>query len=578
MKSKTPGIDLTYGSDEWWFSQIKRGLTWRKKCSFETRWQDIRKYYEHRFKEGTRPNFNLIYMIGTSMIPAMVFQSPTVTNSYRRPEFSWWAKFFDGIDNWLIDEIGMKECIEKAILNAFLYNTAAFQVGYDFATISQEEIENGLMFKPIKGVIDSTRKTHQPWIDVIPPDRLILAPGTSDIRNCPWFAKLLIVPTRLLKQREGFKNVEITEVPEEVSKKFGNTWLEEAKEIDGYTSYYEIHDAEKKEIFCMDTKGKIIYNPIEDRLQVDGLPLRVLNFNRAVDSLWGTPDSIYIESQMLEGNECREHGRLQRRVALLKAFYDSELLSEDDLDKMLHGKPIAAIGVNLPPDKKLNDCIALIQPHVQMEYFQYQKELLNEAQLLTGMGPNQVGTYAPGHRTKYEAQVVEQSNLLRTGSRRQKVGEIVADLVEIMNQLVVKYWKAEVVTKVLGVDAGVYWVKAMPSEFKEITSQLVTKVNIESLTPISRERRKEEMLNVLQVLTKFQGVDPMPILQNFLSSFEWNTVTSNLPTMNQEPQGLPQFAAQQRQMMQSSQLGKQIQNNLGGMNRAIMTAPEGANQ
>ena len=121
-----------YDSADWWTSQIKQGLDFRKKQGREDRWNHIKRYYEHRLKNPLNPNFNLIYMLGSSLLPALMFQRPSIVNTARRPEFIPWAGFFDSIDNWLFDEMEVEDVGESAVLNAYLFNTAAIKFGYDF--------------------------------------------------------------------------------------------------------------------------------------------------------------------------------------------------------------------------------------------------------------------------------------------------------------------------------------------------------------------------------------------------------------------------------------------------------------
>lgn len=564
--------DIDYGSPEWWSSQIQKGLVQRSKLGFENRWADIRNYYENRFNNPLEPRFNLIYMMASSMVPTLVFQSPSIVNSARRPEFNYWASFFDGIDNWLMDELEVQEIMEEAVLETFLYNCAGLQLGYDFdEDVKSSENEEEVLFKSIPGSMDRTRKTNRPWIDLIPPTKLVLAPGTRTMRNCRWFAKYMELPTRIVKNKKGFSKVEPTHIA-------GNLKPSVDKDITGdeaYTCYYEVHDAESGKVFCIDTSWRIIMPAKDDYTQVDGLGLEVLTFNRGTDSLWNTPDSLYVETQMLEGNEIRRDGRLQRRLALVKGFYDNNILTKEDVERFLTGEPMTMIGVALPPDKNIGEVLTLTQPHVQMEYFEYNKQLLNDAQLLLGMGPNQAGTFSSGRRTKFEAQTVEDRSMLRTSIRRQRVASIIGNLTAKMNQLISKNWKAPIVSKVVGVEGAIHWVQAKPSEFAEIQGQLITKVNVDSLTPVSRERRKEEMMNVLQLLTKVQGADIMPIVQSFLQSFDWADVTKVLPTAQGGQETMGQFQQGQQAMQQNPQLPQMLQANLGGMSKLVNNLPVG---
>lgn len=561
------------GSLPWWHLQVNRGIEWRKRTAKEEHWSKIQKYYEHTFDDPLQPNFNLIYMLANSLVPSLVFQSPNVVNTARRPEYQYWATFFDSIDNWLIDEMELNSILKEAVLQGFLFNTFALKLGYDFV----ENAPNGkLTFDPIEGCIDRTRKTNMPWIDLITPDRLILAPGTRSIRNCPWVAILYTIPVAVMKNL-GYKGVSATHVPDSLPK--GNKdWVEQFGDDHGYVSFYEVHNAEDGTWFCFDVNGKMIQDKEEDPCAVDGLPIEVVTFNPGVTSIWGTPDSLYIETQFLEGNECRRDGRIQRKVAALKFLYDKALLTREDVEKILIGPPTTAVAVSLPDDKKINECIIPLNPSINVGYLEYQKAVLNDAQLLSGVGPNQFGTFAPGRRTKYETQVVEERNLLRTGARRQDIADVVANLMYKINRLVVRYWKAPVVQKVVGVDAAMRWVSAIPSEFSEIATNLVTKVNVESMTPVSKDARRQEMIQVLQLLTKMQGVNVLPLINTFLSSFDWSDVSKVLPEVNQSPMGMQEYAASQQQLAGSPGLPDAIQRNLGGMNQLINRLPSGGEQ
>lgn len=559
-------------SKEWWMQQIQKGLEWRKKKAREDRWNEIQKYYEHLFADPKQPNFNLIYMLANALVPALVFQSPHITNTARRPEYQYWAQFFDGIDNWLLDEMEVASILKQAVLQGFLFNTFALKLGYDF--VEGAPNPDGMVFEPIPGCVDRTRKTNRPWVDLITADRLVIAPGTKSVRNCPWAAISYTIPVSQMKAL-GYKKVKATHIPDQIARLEGNKWTDDLGDEFGYVSFWEVHNAEDATWFCLDTNGNVIQDREEDPCQVDGLPLEIMSFNPGVASIWGTPDSLYVETQMLEGNECRQDGRFQRKIANLKFLFDRELLTKEDVDKILVGPVTTAVGVQLPDDKRLADCIIPFQPSINTGYLEYQKAMLNDAQLLSGVGPNQFGTFAPGRRTKYETQVVEERNLLRTGARRQEIADAVAYLVYKINRLIVNNWKAPVVAKVIGADAAVRWVQALPSEFSEISSNLVTKVNVESMTPVSKDARRQEMIQVLQILAKMQGVNIMPILNSFLSSFNWADITQVLPEVNQSPMNMQEYKAQQQQLMNDPGLAGKIQQNLGGMNQLIGRLPEG---
>lgn len=566
---------------EWWQTQIAQAEEWKRTTSTARYWDRVDQYYSHDAYMGDeiKPNFNLIYMLGSTMIPSLLFQTPHIVNNPRRFEYRYWSQIYNGILNWVYDTMGVKEVGDNAVLNAFLYNIAPIELGYDFPGAQGTEIR-GLLgdmdFTRIPNQYDRHRAYNLPWMDVIDPRLFLVAAGTKSMRNCRWYGKLITLPLRVVKEFPGInKEAAIaTSVYDDTNRNHMPKWMDVLQKCEEYISYYEIHCAERQSTFLFTTEGEFLTTPEEDPMQVAGLPLEVLTFNHDPRHIWGTPDSLYVESQMLEGNECRMFGRLQRKVALVKFLIKGGYLDEDEVEKFLQGDPAVAIQVkNVNPDEKIQDIIATLQPHVQLEYHEYQKNLLNDAQLLSGMGPNQTGMYAPGRRTKYESQVVEQSHMVRTGQRRLEVGSSFEKHASRVKELVSKHWHNKIVARVVGRDASIFWVEVSPQELADVGINLTTKVNIESLTPTSRESRRGEMIEVLGLLSKFEGVDIMPILYSFLSTFDWKAIDENLPLAAGPQMGVQEFQQQQQGQMQNPQAMNQLQANLGGVGNAINGLP-----
>jgi len=560
-----------------WMLEISQALKWRRKYSFENRWRDIDRYYRHEFEQYDVPHFNLIYMLGSTLAPSLVYQTPGIINTPRKPDMMYWAAFFDAVDNWWIDHAELKDLAEEAALTAFLYNTCAFQIGYDF---SQEQVELNTktkeVFGDIKNVADRSRKTNLPWVDFIYPQRFLVAKGTRLMKNCRWAGKFVAVPTKILKQIKGLKNVEITHVPEEVSRHEGDIWdgADNEKVARGYTCLWEIHDAETGKWFWINTNGHFVLPPREDPLQVHGLPFEPISFNKSSGSIWSTPDSIYVESQQIEGDEVRRVGRLQRKLANLKFLYDDTVLDPETLEDLLSDDP-GGVPIDVPKNKSLSDVVQTLQPSIQMQYLEYQKNLLNDAQLISGIGPNQMGTFAPGRRTKYESQIVEGVNQLRTASRREKIAKAIQGMTMRANILITKHWQEDMVRQVVGVDGALYWVKAKPEEFKYAEEGLTTKVNVDSMAPTSRERKKAEASELLGMLGSMQqmGANPLPILQQLLSTFEWLDVSQVLPQM-QGTRTMDEFQNEQQQQVSEGGLGNKLSGNLQGVNNLVSRLPE----
>lgn len=553
-----------------WSQRIVQALAWRKVHSMEDQWPAIANIYSHKFNEGesAMPHFNLLYMMGQSLVPSLVFQTPGIINTPTNQQAVFGASIFDSIDNWWIQHSELKDIAKECVLSSYLFNTTATQIGYDFDSpsdmLSKDEESNEL-FQRIEGSSDRTRAKNAPWVDLIPSHRFLVAVNTRTMRNCRWAAKLVSTPTSSLRKIKGLKNVESTKLPEEIHKHETDVW--QHLNADDYTHFWEIHDATTQKWMWLGTHGNFIMPPEHDPLQVFGLPFEVVSFNRNTRSIWGTPDSIYVKSQALEGDECRKLGMFQRRLSVPKFFYNSNVIAMEQVQEYLSAKVGAGIRVDIPADQPLSNVILpIVPPNANYLYSSYEKDLLNDAQLINGFGPNQMGTFAPGRRTKYETQVVEASNSSRLAFRRFEVAEIFKGHTTRANYLISDNWTQDIVEQVVGVDGALYWVKASPAELKALKSGLVTNVNVESLAPVSRERRKMEALELLKLLATMQqaGANPMPILKQLLSTYEWVDVRQILPQYYQE-HTVDEFQKVQQEAISKGGLGQQAASNMQGV-------------
>jgi len=561
---------LANKEEKLWHTRIEKSLEWRKKYSCESNWQTIDNYYRHKFDDTElMPRFNLIYMMGQTLMPALVFQNPGILNTPANYDYVFLASIWDSIDSWWVRHAEIRDISKELVLSSYLHNTTMAQIGYDFDTESDQarNIERE-MFSDVEGSVNRSRGRNAPWVDFIPSHRGIVAVGTRTMRNCPWAGKLVSIPTRALKEVKGLKFVQQTSIPQEIYRMEQSTW--ENKEKDKWTHFWEIHDAETGKWFWLGTHGKFILPPQEDPLQVFGLPTEVLSFNKTSDSIYGTPDAEYIRSQQVEGDEVRMHSMFMRRFSLPKFAYNSNVFEPKDIEAMMSSVVSPAIAAKLGEsgdDDIRRHLFPFTPPTSLLMHREYGKDLLNDAQLINGFGPNQMGTFAPGRRTKYETQVVESTNSARLAYRRSDVANVIQGLTHRANILMSQNWSGETVQQVVGVDGAIYWVKAGMEQLKGIKEGLVTEVNVESLAPVSRERRKAEAAQLLAQLGNMQnaGMNTLPLIKQLLSTYEWVDINRVLPQMTGEWELQGWMEQQQKLLQQQGGAGQQAAQNLQGV-------------
>ena len=542
-----------------WIDRIVAAKNWRDKHKSVGGWDRFEKYYnnDHIEQSIVLPSFNLTYMFGRSLMPSIIYQSPQVINQARRPEFIPWASAMDSLDNWLIIEMELEDIMRNAVLFGYLFNIGAVMPCFDFigrepvgGNVIREMIKDLTGFAKLTGVTNRARRHNFPWLDLVDPKKLYFAPHTRNIRTCPWFVKAACYPTALLRKYYGDNSIQSTHIPQ------GFEYLEEVKKQQEdpdveYTAIYEIHDARSGEWQVLDANGKTIVPCEEDKLQVDGLPLEAVIFNQAPFSIWGTPDPAYIEGQHLDGDDARVQLWKQRRVSLLKGLVDEGAISKAELEKFYTDDALPFIRVKPNGTKNLQESVALLQPHTHQELYPHNEKLIEDAQRILGFGPNQLGTFAPGRRTMKEVQIVEDRNQARSSERRETVAQVIANVMRKVNLQVVRNWKKPIIQRVIGMDLAAHWVEITPGEFQEdhMRDEIRTTVDVASMTPISNERLKQEMMEVLDLVIKIPGANALPVVKKLLGKFPWVNVEEVLPQANAAPVPMEQFAAQQRGMM-----------------------------
>lgn len=545
-----------------WLTRIKAGIKFRDRTRATASWDRFAQYYIHEHQKDPNvvmPTFNMIYMFGRSLMPSIIYQNPQVINTARRPEFIPWASAMDSLDNWLIEEMELDEVFKLAVLFGYLFNIGPVMTCFDFLgkdmpegkSVLNDAITNLTGFNKLTGVTNRSRRHNFPWLDLIDPKKFIVAPNTRNMRNCPWFVKTVCYSTEALRKYLGDKSIQSTHIPDE-SQYLQETFKGYEDPDNEYTVVHEIHDARDGKWQMLDCEGRTVLPPEDDELQVDGLPIDAVIFNQAPFSIWGTPDPTYIEGQMLDGDDSRIMGWKQRRISLLKGIVNEEMMSKEEQEKFFTDDAGAFLRVRPPGSKALSESMMLVQPHLHQELYAYNEKGMEDAQRILGFGPNQLGTFAPGRRTRYEVQIVEDRNQARGSERREMVAQCIAGVMRKINLLIIRNWKKPIIQRVIGMDLAQHWVEIKPGEFSEanLRDEVRTTVDVASMTPISNDRLKQEMLEVLDLVIKVPGANALPIVKQLLSKFPWINTQEVLPQANPgAPISMGQFQDEQKKLM-----------------------------
>ena len=79
---------------------------------------------------------------------------------------------------------------------------------------------------------------------------------------------------------------------------------------------------------------------------------------------------------------------------------------------------------------------------------------------------------------------------------------------------------------------------------------------------------------LIQTLTKFPGANPLPLIQSFVTSFDWGEVSKVLPVANNQPLSMGEFQGDQQNRLNNPEVGGVAAGNLQNMGRVVNNLPQ----
>ncbi len=79
---------------------------------------------------------------------------------------------------------------------------------------------------------------------------------------------------------------------------------------------------------------------------------------------------------------------------------------------------------------------------------------------------------------------------------------------------------------------------------------------------------------LIQTLTKYPGANPLPLIQSFVSSFDWGDVSKVLPVANTTPLNLNEFQGRQSELIGQENIGTTAADNIDNVRRVVNALPQ----
>ncbi len=599
-----PGKDMAV-----WRERISRGLSAQKKYAATEDWTTYEDYYLG--KQGTNLYVNYIFSLCRSMIPMTYFRNPQVSVTARREEAEAAAPVVEAVDNWIIQEIGLKEQLKLLIYDNFLYGIGILKLGYDseYGFDSDQlvgQIQTGAgvadfrnetasqrtkrflksLFgekEPVAGDMnfieyDDRVQSGMPWALRWHPADFILEPGATCVEDAQWCAFRVFRKVADVKDDAKYSNTDDLkpgwdeEYFDRASERRVAERMPSTEQVEGIESgqeprrdewveLWELHDKKDQTIQVGARNHDKFLKHDKDLLQIDGLPVIAVSFNRNPKTFWGIPDARQLQPLQDELNTVTYLQQEYLKHNSRRIFTKPALLTATEKAQYLSNVPVAVVEVSgLEEARPIGDQIFQAQGFMPPDLAQRADQLRSDMREIIGFGRNQMGEWnrgaqgGAGRGTATEAQIVQQGAAIRVDERRDILTDVQALCVRKINQMIFQWWSVPKVIKIAG-EQGSQWVKYTGTQLK---GEYDYKIESDDALPMTGERRRQEALALYQMLAKDPFINEVELRKWLIDKFQGANANRLVKPPQQQGQGpSPEEQAAQQAAQQEMQAAQQ---------------------
>jgi hypothetical protein len=498
----------------WWQEEIKKGLLYQELYGKPSEWRRFRSYYRHQWAPGTSMPLNMVFSIIRAMIPQVYFRNPKIYVTPTKPGMEMHAKTVEAVDNYLIQELNIKETMKRVIRDAGIQGSAVLwrgydsEYGYDLSNLDPLTGDSTLTYLDKRGYrIEYNQYVNpgMPWAMRSDLESTVLPWGTRDVENAEWVALRVIRKLDDVKADPKYKGAKDLP-PIRISRGNADNEMTRLFENDEYCELWEIHDVKTGTVKVVILDHPNFLRDDIDELQTGDLPFHWFTFNEDPIFPWGIPDARIIEPQQLEMNETRKMAMYHRRVAVMKMLYKKGAIKPEEVEKLLDEDVKAAIAVEADGGS-IREVVEFVQSQVPQDLHQWVDICRNDIREITGFSRNQMGQTMGDRTTATEAKIVSGAHEIRVDERRDQAADFLTKVVRGLNKSVFKFWGGKRVVQVVGPSGLPGWIEYSGAE---IEGEYNYRVDPNNGMPVSGETRKQDGAQLLQLWGGVSNGAPLP--------------------------------------------------------------------
>lgn len=562
----TPGVRVSSGyrsggakgpvpDGNYWLTQVRRGIAFRKQAAFEGSWEMWRRMYRGEFDPGVLP-VNVFFKMIRTLVPRVYFRNPSISITPSKPGDDQYllAQVLERIDNKLIVKMKVKQTIKMMVQQAFLFGTGVGKLGYGAQftmtpDVLDTEAPEGKGRHDFKVEYNDLVIPNMPWFLPVHTGNFIVPAGASDLHGARWVGHWLKRHVDDVKDDPRLSHTADINVSRGHTSEILNPDGRPREE--GMVDLIEIRDKKSGKVFVLAPyhNNKILYCEDDDMMSGGRMPFLPLVFNADDQYFWGLPDAKILDPQQRELNENRTAMMKHRRLSLIRILVKRGNMTPDEAAKLVGEE----VGPVLFTEDDVVNVRVMEMADIPAGLLKMDSLVEQDVQEILGLGSNQFGEYAPGSsdRSATEASIVNMATQIRMDERRDAVADLLVDLVDQIHPIIFDRWSGDQVVDLVGPMGVRVWVKFRPDELKG--SGYNVAIDPDSTLPETKAMKESKAMQVYSVLSKNPLIDPLKLTSYLLRAFHG----ADFDDMMLNPQQSEQLASQAKGMSQGNPMSVQ---------------------
>lgn len=521
---------------------------------------------------------NIVFANTSALVPSLYAKNPTAEFTSHDDEDRDDAAMLEKLVNRVLTKraqpgVNLKPKVRKSVVMCTLTNAAYMEVGYTFREQSSEAAMDDLarlsdelmkaktpqQVEIIEGKIEALEHSIDilrpagPFAKFRRPQDVLVDPDAceDDHSDARWIMIRDYVSTQFLNakfaQRKGQKLVSVYKPTHVVSQGDGSNGHNSVEhEIQNYSlfnddenkqnaSSYGYNDEEsfrKAQRTCVwwvwdkTTRRVLLFNdkdwqwPIwvwDDPYMLQGFfPIYKLQFYTDPEESMGKGEVTYYLDQQDAINQINSEMKQARQWARRNLFYDKNKVSKDEVEKFIKGDEDVCVGVDVPEGMDLKNFVQSVTPP-SMQFVQlFDKQPILEAiNRVSSVQPVMQGVE---FKTNTTNQAINQYNSVqqtRTDEKIDAVEDYIGQIAWAIAQMCLQFMTTEDVAGLIGSSNAAGWTNYDSTGIAEKFQMTV--VGGSTQKPTS-EAKKQQALQMGQVLGQFVNAAPQPVLMTLLNT------------------------------------------------------------